>query len=148
MDTHTLQHLTQNDWVLVNARAKRLIFKLGDEIIREGASGDVIYIIRRGSAAVEVAGAYSRAVIAQLGAGDICGEIAFLENGKATATIIAKEDEVEVDAIQTEDLRQLFDSFPGLGSRFYHSLAVVLAQRLRDTSRELLREKSTNKALK
>jgi len=148
MDTHTLQHLTQNDWVLINAHAKRLIFRLGDKIIREGARGDVIYIIRRGSASVEVAGAHSQTVIAQLRTGDICGELAFLENGMATATVVAKEKEVEADAIQAEDLRQLFDSFPGLGSRFYHSLAVVLAQRLRDTSRELLREKNTAKVLK
>jgi hypothetical protein len=38
------------------------------------------------------------------------------------------------------DLRQLVAMFPGLGTRFYRSLAVILAQRLRQTSRELLRE--------
>jgi len=33
-------------------------------------------------------------------------------------------------------------AFPGLASRFYLSLAVVLAQRLRVTSKELAREMS------
>jgi hypothetical protein len=40
------------------------------------------------------------------------------------------------------DLREIFDAFPRLASRFYMSLAIVLAVRLRHTSRELAREMS------
>ncbi len=50
-----LQYLTTDDWVLVQAKAVRRTFKLGDEIIRQGAWGDCIYIIRQGEASVEVA---------------------------------------------------------------------------------------------
>ena len=32
-----------------------------------------------------------------------------------------------------------FDVFPGLASRFYHSLAVVLSRRLRDITQQLTR---------
>jgi hypothetical protein len=49
-----------------------------------------------------------------------------------------------VDAIWADDLRELIATFPGFGTRFYRSLAVILAQRLRQTSKELLRE-MTNK---
>ncbi len=65
--------------------------------------------------------------------------MAFIEKGKATASVVAKEESVEADEIRTEDLRSLFDTFPGLASRFYQSLAVILAGRLRDTSQELVR---------
>jgi CRP-like cAMP-binding protein len=69
--------------------------------------------------------------------------MAFLGDSTATAAVVAK-DEVEVDVIWADDLRELVAVFPGFGIRFYRSLAVLLAQRLRETTEELLRE-MTNK---
>jgi CRP/FNR family cyclic AMP-dependent transcriptional regulator len=113
--------------------------KLGQEIIKEGARVDHLYILRRGSASVELEGTTARAVIAVLSAGDVCGEMAFLGDSTANAAVVAK-DEVEVDAIWADDLRELVAVFPGFGVRFYRALAVLLAQRLRETSKELPRD--------
>ena len=135
----TLEDLTRNDWTLIESKAKRISVELGQEIIKEGARIDHLYVLRRGSASVELEGTTSRAVIATLSAGDVFGEMAFLGDSTATAAVIAK-DEVEVDVIWAHDLRQLVAAFPGFGTRFYRSLAVILAQRLRQTSKELLRE--------
>jgi CRP-like cAMP-binding protein len=143
MPASTLQDLTRNDWTLIESKAKRISVELGQEIIKEGARINHLYVLRRGSASVEVEGTTSRGVIATLGAGDVCGEMAFLGDSIATAAVVAK-DEVEVDAIWAGDLRQLIAVFPGFGTRFYRSLAVILAQRLRQTSKELLRA-MTNK---
>jgi CRP-like cAMP-binding protein len=140
MAGNRLQFLTADDWILIQAKAVRCTFKLGDEIIRQGAWGDSIYIIRRGDASVEVAGTSSRAIVASLGPEDICGDMAFLEQGKATAAVIARDEEVEVDQIKVHDLRELMEAFPRLASRFYRSLALVLVQRLRVTTGELARE--------
>ena len=118
----------------------RRIFTLGEEIIRQGEWGNSIYIIRRGEASVELAGSGSRAILALLKPDDICGEIAFLEHCQATAAVIAREEEVEVDEVDVHELRSLFEAFPGLASRFYLSVAMILAQRLRVTSKELARE--------
>jgi CRP-like cAMP-binding protein len=139
MPGSNLQDLTRNDWTLIESKAKRIRFKLGDEIITEGARIDHLYILRSGPASVELEGTTSRAVIATLIAGDVCGEMAFLGDSTATAAVVAK-DEVEMDAIWVDDLRELVATFPGFGVRFYRSLAVILAQRLRQTSKELLRE--------
>jgi CRP-like cAMP-binding protein len=79
MPGNRLQYLTQNDWVIIGAKASRHAFKLGEEIIREGESGEAIFIIRRGEATVELAGTGARAIVAHLGPEDICGEMAFLE---------------------------------------------------------------------
>jgi CRP-like cAMP-binding protein len=89
---------------------------------------------------VELAGSSSRSMLATLGPYDICGEMAFLEQGKATAAVIASEEHVEVDEVEARELRALLVAFPGLASRFYLSLAVILAQRLRETSKELAHE--------
>jgi CRP-like cAMP-binding protein len=140
MAGNRLLYLSTNDWTLINAKSVRRTFTLGEEIIRQGAMTDSIFIIRRGEAAVELAGTNTRAVVASLGADDICGDIAFLEKGRSSAAVIAKDGEVEVDEIKAQELRELFEAFPRLASRFYQSLAVILAQRLKDTSRELARE--------
>ena len=139
MRRSTLQDLTRNPWTLIESEAKRISLKLGQEIFKEGARVDHLYILRCGSASVELEGTTARAVIATLSEGDVCGEMAFLGDSTATAAVVAK-DEVEADAIWADDLRELVAVFPGFGVRFYRSLAVLLAQRLRETSKELLRE--------
>lgn len=131
--------LTQNDWVLLSSKACRIVFRLGDAIIRKGSVGDVLYIIRSGTASVELTISRVNVRIAELGPDDICGDMAFLDSGQSTATVIARDESVEVDALRASDLREMFESFPGLGLRFYHSVAVVLARRLRATSKELAR---------
>jgi CRP-like cAMP-binding protein len=140
MAGNRLRYLTADDWVLIQARAVRRTFKLGEEIIRQDDWNGSIYIIRRGEASVELAGTGSRVIVAALGPEDICGDMAFLEQGKATAAVVAKDEEVEVDEIKAHALREILEAFPRLASRFYRSLAVVVMRRLKATSSELARE--------
>ncbi|MGC2368092.1 MAG: cyclic nucleotide-binding domain-containing protein [Candidatus Sulfotelmatobacter sp.] len=140
MAGNRLQYLTTNDWILLRAKASRRTYKLGDEIIKQGEPNKGICIILRGEASVELAGCSSRSILAALGPDDVCGEMAFLQQGKATAAVIASDEEVEVDEVEGHELRALLVAFPGLASRFYLSLAVILAQRLRETSKELAHE--------
>jgi len=140
MAGNQLQYLSANDWTLIKAKSVRRTYKLGEEIIKQGGTPEGISIIRRGEASVEVAGTSSRVIVATLGVDDICGDISFLEKGRATAAVVARDDEVEVDEINAHQLREIFEAFPRLASRFYLSLALILAQRLKDTSRELARE--------
>jgi CRP-like cAMP-binding protein len=135
-----LRYLTPNDWVLLRAKTARHTFKLGETIIRQGDWGGSIFIIRRGEASVELAGTGSRAIVAGLGPEDICGDMAFLEQSKATAAVVAKDEEVEVEEIEAHALREILEAFPGLASRFYRSLALVLVRRLKATNEELARE--------
>jgi CRP-like cAMP-binding protein len=145
MAGNRLHYLTADDWVLIKSKSIRRVYKLGDEIIRQGALSDSIFIIRRGEASVELGATETRAIVATLGRDDICGDMAFLEKGRATAAVIASEEEVEVDEIKAQDLREIFEAFPRLASRFYHSLALILVRRLRDTSKQLASEITLHK---
>lgn len=140
MADNSLLYLTGDDWILIQAKTVRRTFKLGEEIIRQGDRGDSLYIIRRGEASVELAGTGSRAVVATLGPEDVCGDMAFLEQTKASAAVVAKEEEVEVDQITAHELREIMEAFPRLASRFYRSMALVLVRRLRVTTAELTRK--------
>lgn len=126
--SHRLEFLTQNDWKLIVDRSKRTMFKKGEILTQQGKQTKTVYLLVRGNARVE---AFSKAFIAHIGPGEVCGEMAFLENGVASATVTA-EGEVETCAIDWSVLFDLFELFPHLGSRFYRSLAVNLSRRLRD----------------
>lgn len=148
MSINTLLCLLPNDWALVGAKATRVVFKLGDVMIQQGVRINHLFVIRHGSATVELATAHSSVVLALLEEGDVCGEIAFLERTTATATVVAKDMQVEADAIPAQELRELLHTYPGFAARFYESLALILANRLRDTSAELVRAINATKSPK
>jgi CRP-like cAMP-binding protein len=125
--SNRLEYLTPNDWTLIVDRAKRTPFRKGDALIQQGTQMKTVFILIRGTAKIES----SKAVIAHIGPGQVCGEMAFLENGAASATVTATEDG-EACAIEWKALADLFELFPHLGSRFYRSLAVSLSRRLRE----------------
>ena len=123
-----LEFLTQNDWMLIVDRAKRVPFKKDEVLLQAGRQHKTVYIVVKGMARVETA---ARAFVARLEAGEVFGEMAFLENGVASATVVATEN-LEVCAIEWTALQDLFELYPHMGSRFYRSLAVNLSRRLRE----------------
>jgi hypothetical protein len=63
--------------------------------------------------------------------------MSFLENTGASASVIADE-AVEVSVIDEIRVRSLLESVPGFAIRFYKTLAVNLAHRLREASERLV----------
>jgi CRP-like cAMP-binding protein len=122
-----LEYLSPNDWALLIDRAKKVTFKKEETLIKKGGQTKVVYLLVRGTAKIE---AEFGVRIAQIGPGQICGEMAFLEDNVASASAIA-EQEVEACAIDWSTLRDLFELYPHVASRFYRSLAVSLSRRLR-----------------
>lgn len=122
-----LQYLSHNDWMLLVDHAKQVTFKKGEVFIQQGSQSKMIYVIGAGKVNVSISGMG----LAQIGPGEICGEMAFLEDSRPSATATA-EDEVQAFGIEWQKLIELFELFPHLGSRFYRSLAVNLSRRLRE----------------
>jgi CRP-like cAMP-binding protein len=135
-----LEYLTPNDWTLIVDRAKRISFHKGDVLIQHGKQVKTIYLLVHGTAKVE---SLSKALIARIGPGQVCGEMAFLERAAASAMVTAEE-ELEACSIDWIELTDLFELFPHLGSRFYRSLAVSLSRRLRDQIASKLTPPKTN----
>ena len=131
-----LEYLTKNDWMLLTDHATSVESGHGVALIREGQPIDSVFIIRRGTVVVQVRGK----TIASLGEGAICGEMGFLEGKPASASVLVESDTVVADRVPATKLKELFDTFPTLGLRFYRSLALNLSKRLRDTSRELAKK--------
>lgn len=128
-----LKYLTANDWALLRTISRRLVFKPREIIIAINSRPNALFILVNGSAVVEV---LRGTPIAKLAAGDICGEMAFIESNAASASVVA-ETEAQVDVLDLPKLTEVFTNHPHLEARFFKSLALLLSQRLRATSMQL-----------
>ena len=122
-----LTYLTPNDWALIADKAARLQFKVGEFIVRKGKRTHGVYMLLKGTAAVQL----PQGSAPVLGPGEVCGEISFIDELPATVDVVAKE-AVEAFYLDRPTVQGLFELFPHLGSRFYRSLASSLSRRLRE----------------
>jgi CRP-like cAMP-binding protein len=127
-----LVFLTANDWALIVDKGSRMQFKVGDRVVQHGKRTHGIYLLLKGTASVQIPRpAISPFALPAIGPGEVCGEISFLDELPATASVVAKEP-VEAYYLDRPTLQSLFELFPHLGSRFYRSLACSLSHRLRE----------------
>jgi len=134
--TDTLPMLSAHDWSLLDQHAAPASYRRGDVILAEGSSRRALHIVNSGTVRVEQAQNGRGIALALLGPGEIFGEMGFVENAPADASVVADED-VAIDVIDGNALQSVMASEPGFAVRFYHSLALTLIRRLRVTSRRL-----------
>jgi CRP-like cAMP-binding protein len=123
-----LTYLTANDWALISDKATRMQFKAGEQFVHRGKRTHGMYLLVKGTASVQIAG---HGTAREIGTGEVCGEISFLDELPATADVVASE-AVLAYYLDRPTLQSLFELFPHLGSRFYRSLASILSRRLRE----------------
>jgi CRP-like cAMP-binding protein len=82
--------LSSQDWADLSARAVRINFVRGKELLAQGDRGDNLIILTEGSARVTLLTANGREIIlAYADAGAVLGEIALLDGGERTASVVA-----------------------------------------------------------
>ena len=123
-----LIYLTANDWTLIADKATRKQFEAGEYLVQRDRRTHGLYVLLKGTAAVQIP---SQTGVREIGPGEICGEISFLDELPATANVVANGS-IEAFYLDRPTLQSLFELFPHLGSRFYHSLAAILSRRLRE----------------
>jgi CRP-like cAMP-binding protein len=128
---YILAELSDRDfeWLITTGR-KRQVHQ-GMILIHEGQPVDALYIILEGSFAV-TAQALEGNVIAELSEGEIVGEMSFVDSRPPSATVTAQTDAL-IWSIPRPHLAAKLGQDTGFASRFYHALAVILSDRLRDT---------------
>jgi CRP-like cAMP-binding protein len=123
-----LVFLTANDWTLIADKALRREFKPAEELVQRGKRTHGLFLLLSGTATVQIP---SQTASWTIGPGEVCGEISFLDELPATADVIA-DAVLQAYFLDRPTLLSLFELFPHLGSRFYHSLASILSHRLRE----------------
>jgi CRP-like cAMP-binding protein len=131
---NALRFLTPEERTSLIEGAARRTFQKGEVIVQQGDVGQALYVIEEGFVRIEKKSADGAVVLARLWPGEVFAEISFLCDIEATASAIADED-VKVQILDRDYIYELIaSSSAAFGMRFYESLAVQLASRLRATS--------------
>ena len=103
----------------------------GKTLIHEGQALEALYIVLDGLLTVS-----SRAMggqeVARLGAGEMVGEMSFIDARPPSATVTAVENSLLL-AIPRRQLAAKLEQDVGFAARFYRALATFLSDRLRGT---------------
>ena len=121
------------DWMIATGAKKQVAE--GTVLIHEGKPVDALFIVLDGLFSVSVAGLKTER-IAQLVAGEIAGEMSFIEARPPSATVRAETAGV-ILSIPRAQLTAKLKQDTGFAARFYRALAIFLSFRLRHTVAQL-----------
>jgi CRP-like cAMP-binding protein len=131
--------LTQEDAAYVLSVAAERFLVAGEELFRENDPGDSLWIVQSGRVDVfkAIRGDVERALIS-LSAGDVIGEISFLDGARRSATARTAQAS-ELLVLSRSDFGRVIKERPAVAATFYRNLSSILAARLRTTN-DLYRE--------
>ena len=102
----------------------------GTAIVHEGVRPNAIFMVIHGQFSVRVRNVADEP-LAKLRAGELIGEISFLEGSPASATIVSEE-ESAVLVIDNERLNERIHEDAAFAARMYRSFALTAERRLRN----------------
>lgn len=105
----------------------------GEILVFEGRALDTLFITLSGQLRVSLRDGQQ---VALLGAGEVVGEIAFVDAAPPSATVTATG-HASVLALPKTSLETRLTADPPFAARFYRALAIFLADRLRATTHRL-----------
>jgi len=118
------------EWLAAHGTAERLT--AGQTLVQEGRAIDSLYVVLDGQLAVQVGSAR----VATLLAGEVIGEISFVDARPPLATV-ASLDTSRVLAVRRDVLQQKLAADAKFAAHFYRAVAIFLADRLRTTTTRL-----------
>lgn len=119
------------DWLARNGRRRTVA--AGDTLVREGMPCASVFILLDGGMEVSITGLGR---VATLGAGEMIGELSFVDSAPPSATVTAQTACVMLDLDKGMLAAQLARD-DGFARRFYKAIAMFLADRLRGTVRRM-----------
>jgi CRP-like cAMP-binding protein len=121
--------LNRRELATVARTADQIGVPAGTVLIKEGERGREFYLILQGTAAVRRGGRK----VASLGPGRYFGELALLDRGPRSATVVAETD-MELLVLEQRAFGGVLQEIPGLALK----LLVATAQRLREADTKAL----------
>jgi CRP/FNR family transcriptional regulator, cyclic AMP receptor protein len=116
-------------------------YRAGEPVFYQGDPGLGMYIVKDGEVSIAILGKDGNTQeLALLGEGDFFGELALLDESPRSANAICKTDCTLIGFFRP-DLFELIDKKNTLGIKIVLKLAEIVAQRLRQTDKELSKVK-------
>jgi CRP/FNR family cyclic AMP-dependent transcriptional regulator len=118
------------EWLRKNGSAKHMAS--GTVLIREGAAVDDVFVVLDGKLSVLIKAMGDREV-ATLLAGEIVGEMSFVDSRPPSASVVAAQDSCLL-VLSRSVLSAKLQTDSAFAARFYRAVATLLADRLRKTT--------------
>ena len=118
------------EWMI--AQGKRENIPAGTVLIEEGKPSALVYIVLDGLLGIFVRAGQDENLIAQRGAGEILGEMSFIDDSPPTATVKTLEPSILFTLPKTT-LADHLEENRDFAARFYRGIAVSLSYRLRES---------------
>ncbi len=132
-----MRYLTDEERIRLLARAESHTYAPDEVILAEGEDNEDIYILVGGSARVEKQTEHRNATIDRVTPGEAFGEMSLLDGSPTHLSVVADE-AAEAFVLPLASVADLLEEDPMLASHLYHSLAVMLARRLRNRTSEIV----------
>jgi len=129
-----LEGLGPDDLAIVAAHVSRLELERGETLLVEGEPNDRLISVVSGRLKVWRRGGVEEIVLAEVGPGEVLGELTVLEPGPASANVTALEPSILV-ALAGRDLERLEAARPRAAATIYRRLALMLAHRVAQANR-------------
>lgn len=126
-----LSELEDDDVEWIANAGDRLRYPVGADIIGYNTLPDSVYFVLDGTFSVLSA---DGELVAELGSGEIIGEMSLVDPARTTAKVRANEGASAL-RLSHARLRDKLAADPSFAARFYRALAVFMSARMRNTTR-------------
>lgn len=137
---YILGDLNDRDLIFLAEQGQIRLIPAGDPVIEAGEPVHFLFFVTEGELQVQTPGGMK---IADLGVGDVIGEMSFVEKSSPSVSVVARRPS-RILAVPRNALFEEFTRNQGFAARFYRALAVFLSDRLRTTTSEASGEELDN----
>lgn len=130
--------LVQSELEAVGAVLQLRAFPSGATLCAQGDKGDRMWLLTKGSVSIRIATDDARGTrrLASLAQGTTVGEMALIEDGRRSATIVANEN-VECLELSKAAYREILERHPAIAAKLLGNLLREMTARIRDNHLEL-----------
>jgi SulP family sulfate permease len=124
------------DLAAIEPYLRRAFYQPGSVIFREGDPGNELLVVIKGSASAYLQLPNTNIRLATFATGTMFGELALLDAGARSATVVADADLV-CYTLTTSDFAAMAAKFPGVAVRLLAAIGRELSGRLRTANRTI-----------
>ncbi len=135
-NTFLFKNLTFDETAVLAGLFTPKSFPKGAILLEQDAIGENLYLIEKGRAQVVKSDGNSEQMLADLGPGEIFGEMSLIEDRLTSASVKAKE-AVTCLVLSKTNLKHLMESNPRFALKVFQAFCYALSERLRKTTGDL-----------
>lgn len=132
-----LRHLSQPDLEALKFYGTFGEYGVGEVIITQDQPNDYLYFVVHGALDVIVSQHGKETKVGDIGPGDCIGEVAILEPGDASATVVVRETSI-LWSLDVNALQQYFEAVPVGGAYLLMGISRLLCRRLRHANQTIM----------